>query len=244
VKAITILLLLFAQVISAQTNKGLVGYYPFNGNDQDESGKGNHPFVNTADLAPDRFGKKDRAYLFDGENSLIRIKNSSSLCPEELTLFAIIKPMGFYEGNCYNNSIIEKGDGDYYAGCYAMRYTAGEYTKGDCADPSPEHQNFVGMAGAIPGVTSGDTYVKLGTWYYVAFTLNKENVRLFLDGEMITSNATKGKIGKNANDLFFGYKNHPSFPYYFKGVIDEIRIYNRALSSEEIRNLYEELSKP
>lgn len=224
-------------------DKNLVGWYPFNGNANDESGKGNNPLSNNATLTEDRFGNKNNAFYFNGESNFIQIKNSPSLCPEEMTLVAIIKPMGFYNGLCYNNSIIDKGEKDFLPGAYALRYTAGEYTQGDCKDGDPEHQNFVAMAATNGGNTSKDIYVKLDTWYYVVYTFNKQYSRLYIDGDLISSYPSKGKIGKNKQDLFFGKKDNPDFPYWFKGVMDEIRIYDRALNSEEVYTLYNQLKE-
>jgi hypothetical protein len=54
---------------------GLVAYYPFNGNANDESGNGNHGSVYGATLTEDRFGVPDSAYSFDGQNNFIQIEN-------------------------------------------------------------------------------------------------------------------------------------------------------------------------
>ena len=56
-------------------NEGLVAYYPFNGNANDESGNGNNGEVNGATLAEDRFGGAGKAYSFDGENDWIELPN-------------------------------------------------------------------------------------------------------------------------------------------------------------------------
>lgn len=245
-KIVSVALLLMVMVVShGQTDlkKGLVVYLPFNGNANDESGKANNPISNNATLTEDRFGNTNSAYYFNGTSSFMRIKNNSSLCPEEMTLVAVIKPMGFYQGPCYNNTIIDKGVGDYKPGDYALRFTAGEYTQGDCNDGDSAHQNFVGMASTNGGATSQDTYVQLDTWYYLIYTVSKENSRLYVDGEIMMGKQSKIKIGKNSDDVFLGHKDNPKFPYWFKGVIDEIRIYNRALNFEEVTALYEELSQ-
>lgn len=240
-----LILLLTPTIASAQSNlaSGLVAHYTFNGNANDESSKNNNPIFNNTILTEDRFGNKNAAAYFNGKNSYIQIKNSSSLCPDEITLVALIKPMGFYNGLCYNNSILEKGAKDYLPGCYSLRYTAGEYTNGDCHDGDSAHQNFVGMVAANGGKTSSDIFVKPGTWYLVVYTYGKQSSKLYIDGEMITSFVTKNKIGKNKDDLFLGRKDNAQYPYWFNGVMDEIRIYNRTLSADEITELYEELNK-
>ena len=57
-----------AQIPSYVPTNGLVGWWPFNGNANDESGNGNHGTVNGATLAADRNGNAGKAYSFDGVN--------------------------------------------------------------------------------------------------------------------------------------------------------------------------------
>jgi len=56
---------------------GLVGYWPFNGNANDESGNGNNGTVNGATLTSDRFGNSSKAFSFNGTNNFINVVNSS-----------------------------------------------------------------------------------------------------------------------------------------------------------------------
>lgn len=243
-KALLFLLLISTNVSSQESLKdGLIMHYTFNGKTIDESGKNNNPIFNNTTLTEDRFGNKNSACYFNGKSNYIQIRNSSSLSPDEITLVAFIKPLGFYNGLCYNNSIIEKGARDYLPGNYSLRFTAGEYTHGDCHDGDSAHQNFVGMVAANGGKTSSDIFVKPGTWYCVVFTYTKQFSKLFIDGELITSFANKGKIGKNKDDLFLGKKDNSQYPYWFNGVMDEIRIYNRTLSTDEVSDLYTQLNQ-
>jgi len=64
---------LFSSSLTAQIpSNGLVAWYPFNGNANDESGNGNNGVVNGATLTADRFGNANGAYSFDGVNSFIQ----------------------------------------------------------------------------------------------------------------------------------------------------------------------------
>ena len=63
----------FAQVPSYVPANGLVGWWPFNGNANDESGDGNNGTVNGATLTTDRFGVANQAYSFDGVNDIIQL---------------------------------------------------------------------------------------------------------------------------------------------------------------------------
>ena len=67
-----------AQIPSYVPTNGLVGWWPFNGNANDESGNGNDGVVNGATLTEDRFGNVDKAYSFDGSNNTGVVINSSS----------------------------------------------------------------------------------------------------------------------------------------------------------------------
>ncbi len=67
---------LMAQVPSYVPSNGLVGYWPFNGNANDESGIGNNGTINGATLTSDRFGNSNSAYYFNGNQENIKIQNS------------------------------------------------------------------------------------------------------------------------------------------------------------------------
>ena len=71
---------LFSQNLPSYVpTNGLVGYWPFNGNANDESGNGNHGIVDGAILTTDRNNSINKAYSFDGNNSFIHVKNSDNL---------------------------------------------------------------------------------------------------------------------------------------------------------------------
>ena len=59
----------------AEFNNGLIAYYPFNGNANDESGNGHHGDVNGSTLTPDRYGTANKAYSFDGTDDYIDLGN-------------------------------------------------------------------------------------------------------------------------------------------------------------------------
>ena len=63
----------------AGLSDGLMAYYAFNGNANDESGNGNNGTVNGATLTTDRLGNANNAYSFDGEDDYIKVPNSPSI---------------------------------------------------------------------------------------------------------------------------------------------------------------------
>jgi len=75
---VLVLSIMISGAVNASLTDGLIAYYPFNGNANDESGNGNHGTVYGATLTEDRFGNNNKAYLFTN-NSYIDIGNSPDL---------------------------------------------------------------------------------------------------------------------------------------------------------------------
>jgi len=221
---------------------GLVGYYNFNGGTlKDSSGFGNHITANNATLTTDRFGVASNAYLFDGSSSYMQIPNSPYLNPNAITMFAIVKVNGFYQGTCHANVIIMKGDRDDIQGLYTLRFT--DNTACTVA-PNISDEKFSGTfgddlpQGNAAGVSSNETFVQTGQWYYLAFTYDGVTAKFYVNGQLTDSTTKTVSFTPNTHDLFFGKTENSTYPYYFNGAIDEVRIYNRALSATEIGVLY------
>ena len=73
----------------------------------------------------------------------------------------------------------------------------------------------------------------VGAWSYVALTYDGSTLRLFVNGTQVATRAMTGTIETTENPLWFG-GNHP-YGEYFDGLIDEARVYDRALAEAEIR---------
>ena len=98
----------FCGYTSADLNDGLVAYYPFNGNANDESGNGNDGSVNGATLTEDRFDNENSAYSFDGVNDYIVVNDSDDLDnTNKLTISTWIFPLKL-AANSYANGILSK----------------------------------------------------------------------------------------------------------------------------------------
>jgi Concanavalin A-like lectin/glucanases superfamily len=90
--------------------------------------------------------------------------------------------------------------------------------------------------GTIDGAVlfvAGRSANPIGAWSYLALTYDGSRLRLFVDGHQVASQPTTGSIATARNPLWFG-GNHP-FGEFFDGLIDEARVYDRALSGVEIR---------
>ncbi|HEV2354926.1 MAG TPA: LamG domain-containing protein [Puia sp.] len=155
-------------------------------------------------------------------------------------MYAIFKVNGFYAGTAHGNFILVK-DWDLAYGAYILQYS--DFTN-PYGLPDTSHEEFAGAYGDNPGnagydagATGTNGFVRTGTWYKLAYTYDGMVANLYLNGNLIsTGNHYKVPFTANSNDLFIGRSSDPSgiFPFWFNGVIDEIRIYDRALTAKEI----------
>lgn len=222
---------------SIDLNAGLMAYYPFTGNALDSSGNGNNATFNNATLTTDRFGNEGGAYLFNGTSNYMIVPNSSTLNPSLISMVAIVKPMGFYNGVCHGNVVFNKGDDDFsLPSRYRFRFYDGLYNPGNCNLPVDNlHQNFSVDFAGNPAATGPYTpYIVLNQWYTVVYTFDGTTAKLYVNGVLIQSTSTNVTYVPNTHDLYIGRLKDPSFPYWLNGALDEIRIYNRALSAQEV----------
>ncbi len=224
---------------------GLVAYYNFdNGSLKDSSGHNNNIIFNNAIPTKDRFGVSNNAYLFNGVNSYMRVANDTSLNPATgITLFAIVKVNGFFKGPCHINQILGKGAPDDVLGLYVLRFDDYGLVDGsgcsNAADTSKEF--FYGSYGddlpygAATGVENDSfPFIHPGEWANVVFTYNGSVSKVYLNGALLASYTKTVSFSGNTQDLYIGETESSIFPYYFNGVIDEIRIYNKAIPDNRI----------
>ena len=221
-------------------NDSLVAYYNFNnGTLNDSSGHNNNIVYSNAVKTTDRFGKANNAYLFNGTGSFMRVANSASLNPAgAVTMMAIVKMNGFYKGYCHGNQIFQKGTKDQNQGVYSLRVT--DY-KSDCyvaPDTTIEKAlGFYGDYGYASSAADTTQSVKTNTWMTIVVTFDGQESRIYINGQL--KNTVKGTavFTPNASDLFIGRAESDDYPYWWNGVIDEIRIYKKALCEAAVKQL-------
>ena len=225
--AVCAVFFLFLGTANAGISDGLVAYYPFNGNANDESGHGNNGIVNGATLTTDRNGNVNSAYSFDGVNSCIDLTSTTVAIQGNAarTVTAWIKTTftgsqaivatGFPAQSQTFNVVM------YYpsSGCVGHVVVMGYY-----------HDFYV--CGGSSGIVSTD-----GAWHMMAVVYDGlETLRIYADG--IIDNETSITYATTGQKNYIGRSNHVGAEAFFRGSIDEVRIYNRALSSTEIQQLY------
>jgi len=218
---------------------GLVAYYNFNnGTLKDSSGNNNHITFSNAVKTTDRFGRADNAYSFDGVNSYMKVPNSASLNPSKaITLMATFKIKGYYSANCVNNQVFGKGWNDFIDGFYIMRFGS---TVGCNAAVDTSKEVFSGSFGNL-GARAGaadNSFIQSNQWYNVVFTYAEGESKIYVNGVLknTVSNQTAA-FTPNTQELFIGRHGDPQYPYSFNGVIDEVRIYNKALCANAVKQL-------
>lgn len=230
-------------------DSSLVAWYPFHhGQLVDKSGFSNRIVFCSATPVVSKSGQDSGAYYFDGTSSYMMVKNNSSLNPvQSITLAVLLKPMGFYQGKCHANRVLFKGTTDYDNGIISLGFDDLRYYNYDgCDKPIKEkRENFNASYGdgASRNGIDDTSNIKPDKWYYVVYTFNGSVSNLYVNNKLKSTVLKISAFTPKNSNLYIGRMENSTFPYYFNGVIDEIRIYNRALSSAEVLGLDKVMGK-
>jgi hypothetical protein len=246
-KNISILILIFvlaikatqAQVPSYVPSNGLVGWWPFNGNANDESGNGNYgTAMNGVALTSDRNGNANSAYNFDGVDDYITVSDDSLLNPSCLTISAWVNSSADATNvQSGAHGIVTKWYQQNNCGLLGDNYNV-------CLTQQNGTSVLVGSTIANSQVTTSlssvNNVIGLNSWHHIVFVHNPSNgQKLFVDDSLIGFNNLLGNLCITTNDLIFGADNFAGNIWrFFQGSIDDIGIWNRALDSCEIKDLY------
>ncbi len=223
--------------------KGLVAWYTFNGDVLDHSGNKNNIVFNSAKPAKGKAGIPGTAYSFDGVSSYMQVNNKKSLNPLKITLYALVKPKGFYQGTCHYNLIIAKEYSGNDNGKYELGYSDQQYYGfSGCYQPvAADHEQAYGGYGngvSAVGVWENSDNIQANNWYALAYTFDGVYSKIYVNGVLKGKYTQSINFVANSSPVFIAKTGSDSYPYNFTGIIDEIRIYNRALSAKQISALY------
>jgi hypothetical protein len=216
--------IMMAQVPSYEPTNGLVGYWPFNGNANDESGNGNHGTVNGATLTADIGGNANSAYSFDGVSNYIQALNPLSNLTSNFSISCLVN-IRSWQGGLFIHIGVDQNTNPRDGFGYGYGGTQAVYAG----------QNLLGLLSGIAWHQSGYQFSNLSTWHHAVIVRNANTLDYFVDGIFVGSNIIT-TIVQPSNALFFGsgaasYAN-------FDGKIDDIGIWNRALTQAEITGLH------
>ena len=217
--ALLVLFIITGSVL-ADLNAGLVAYYPFNSNANDESGNGYDGTVNGATLTSDRFGNENSAYSFDGVDDYVKITPALFNGMSSLSIFAWVNVSQHLDGS----SIISAGSTTSNSACWELLHF--------------NRDTILVAQFGIYGYQSKLPSIEDSQWHYVGVTFNGSIAYTYYDGIIIgyEENIT-GQIVATG-DVTIGKRAGGGLQFH--GIIDDIRIYNRALNESEIDSLYHE----
>jgi hypothetical protein len=235
-----------AQVPSYVPSNGLIGWWPFNGNANDESGNGNNGTVNGATLTADRFGMSSSAFSFDGLNDFISTNYAGIAGKQNRTIqFWAKHSQSFDPNKCVSCSRLP-------AISYGSNVTGpSEIGKGIYCDFNVG-ANGVGFDGNESYATfDAVNKVNDNKWHHYVYVLesisNVTSIKIYQDSQLLTK-ILYTYLGTNSVNtklqvpLQFGIRTyntsgtHPN--NYYKGELDDIGFWDRALTTKEVASLY------
>ena len=205
---------------------GLVAYYPFNGDASDASGNGNHGEAHDLWGTHGVIGDTNGAWHFGGTNhpGYIRVPKSESLqFTDGFTFACYVKPLEWSGTQC-----IFAKDNDSRGPNLTMHADDDMNMTVNMAIPG-EQWASLSSNGKIDGN-------KLNEWVHVAVTYSKNKACMYIDGRLAETRSITADFTKmNSYDLYLGRCSNNRYP--LDGVMDEVRIYNRALNACEVLEL-------
>ena len=226
-------LLTSANAQSFLTN-GLVAYYPFDGNAIDASGHGNNGTIHGGvALAPDRFGTANSAYIFNGVDGYIDIGSPAGNSPTYLTETAWVKILSRHTAlepiSPPEDVIISKRPipANIGTGWPELAIVASGQNTG--AGVTAVDADF--YLNPCFGITLTPTNV----WVFICEVCSNGTYQIYINGAL-ENTLTDSHAPSSVEDMHLMHCG--AFGSYCNGVLDDVRIYNRALSTNEIALLY------
>jgi hypothetical protein len=221
---ICISLVSFGQVPNYVPTNGLIGWWPFNGNANDESGNGNHGAINgNISLNVGYDGSPNSAYLWpntNGSQNYINLGNLSQFLPGAITISQWV----YFDGATSDSRVISTGE----MGIIVHNDAANSVVMKCSYNPSGAN------------IWPSSYNVTKFTWHHIVYSSEGGIARLYIDG-ILTDSSNSWVAPSTSNYSWnIGRKSISSFDG-FGGVIDDIGIWNRSLTQCEILDLYNAL---
>ena len=221
--------LIFSQVPNFVPTNGLVGWWPFSGNGNDISGNGNNGIINGPTLTTDRFGVADNAYNFITASDNISVNNATpSFNNTQITVSLWIKlPLQY---NWSTLSLLKNG----------VSYTNGFNLNIDQNDSAYGTNNYSVsfLIGNGSNVSFISNQTELGNWVNLVSCYDGANIKIYLNGTLKATQNFSQSMNIPNNNLTIGIWDNQSLPTVKNRQIDDIGIWNRALTQTEITALY------
>lgn len=215
-----------AEAPNPSLSAGLFANYKFDGDANDISGKGNNGTINGgATFTSDRFGTANKALNFDGVDDHVSVTNNNTLSGfNEVTVSAWVANNlpNATEGSVIGKWFQQVGSG---FNSYIMGLSNTQY--------------YGAFSMSAPTIYAPNAQAQ-NSWVHLVYTHDATGDKLFINGYLGASNTNAGTINYSTTNLLLGADtNMGTLWRFFKGKIDDVRLYNRALSRLEVQQLYE-----
>jgi hypothetical protein len=216
---------------------GLIAIYPFSGTANDASGNGRHLINSNATPASDRFGQQASAMQFNGSNSWLHVDNLPIPANNSFTWSVWISPAAIPDATRENAWILNRNnfnsDNAVSPSLTFFRTGSIQFSSYDPTLSPSQNTNNAGFSVARP---------PLNRWTCVTVTSATNNVRrIYINGLLDYTYTSSGYGWTGGGTLNVGTDRNPigsSTLQWFSGLIDDVRVYNRTLSSQEVASLY------
>ena len=217
---------LLIQSANAALTDDLQLHAPFDGNADDMSGNGNNGIVYGATLTEDRNGNPNSAYQFNGADSYIDFGTSDLGLTggNEITFSAWIKPD---QPTTYHSHVLSSNP--IYSPYMIKTRGLGSAVTAQCAIRTVDGGDYIDAD--IRGII-------VGNWYHIACTYDGIIASIYVDGELQNIVSLSGLLRVSTQQILAGANPDTPPKSFFNGAIDDIRIWNRALSEDEIIEVY------
>jgi hypothetical protein len=213
-----------------------VAYYPFNGNANDESGNDNHGTVHGAILCEDRYGNSDKAYCFDGVDDYVNIPDSPELSGgtgKSFTWSVWVNATSIPSPGSSSIKILSK----------VKDFCFKDWVLGLWGDfPDLLIWNYENGCGNQGPLLSSNQTVDTSKWYHylIAYDGEDRSVKMYINGKFENSSISNYHLPDTDAPVKIGISEYELNGSWgpFHGKIDDIRIYNRALTETEIQQLF------
>lgn len=219
-----------AQVPSYVPTCGLVGYWSFSGNANDVSGNSLNGTNSGAVLTTDRFDNANSAYSFNGSNQKIIVADND--------LLSYINSTFSYSYWLNIDSNTSDGSSPFCKYGITDDFEYGTFIRTNTGTIDFSALNLEGSCG-VQGCSNSNLIYN--NWHNFVFVSNGSNgSKLYMDGNLIDSQpySSSCNMDNGVGNLYFGMGGGWNQQYYYKGLLDDIGVWNRVLTQVEITSLY------
>lgn len=217
-----------------EVTDGLVAYYPFNANAQDESGNELHGTVSGASPAPDRYGIANSALSFDGTDDFVVLGDDFDVPEKSVSFWFKVFSLPVYDPeidpyNSWHSLIVTNHPGMQFGGYHVAVSNIDGIDK-----------IFAWKVNMAPAFDPDNLSVPIerSRWHHVSVLLSTGSLKLYVDGHLAgyyESDVTISSQYGDPNAIIGGGRHREN--RFLDGAIDELYIHNRILNESEIAGL-------